>query len=84
MDLQIKVQKDYRKEICYMNQRNFQDFKQTTEKFLLDNFHNIAQMKIINYIFENIYENLTDEIIQEFNELTKQMLQRENNKEIIK
>ena len=47
MDLQIDIQKECKGEISYKNLRNFKGFKETTEKFLLDNLHNIGQIKII-------------------------------------
>ncbi len=84
MDLQIDIQKECKREISYKNLRNFKGFKETTEKFLLDNLHNLGQIKIIENIFENIYEEFTDEFIEQLNNLTRELLQRENNKEIIK
>ena len=46
MDLQIEVQKECKGEISYKNLRTFNGFKETTEKFLLDNLHNLGQIKI--------------------------------------
>ena len=51
---------------------------------MLDSLHNLGQTKIIEYLFENIYEQFTDEFINQLNNLTRQLLQSEDNKKIIK
>ena len=84
MDLQIKVQRDCERGINYYNLRMFDEFKKTTEQFLLDNLYNIAQKIIINYIFENICENITDKFVLLLNRLITQLLQNEDSKEKIK
>lgn len=84
MDLQVDVQKKCQNEISFKNQRKICDFRINIKNFMIDNYHLIAQKLIINFIFRNIFEKITDEFIKEFNFLTRKILQREKNKELIK
>ena len=84
IDLQVKVQKRCQKEISYKNQRTIEEFKETTKNFYFINYHNLAQKMIINYIFENIFENLTDEFVRQFNNVILNLLELDSNKKLIK
>ena len=84
IDLQIDVQKKCQKEISFKNQRKINDFKINIKDFLIDNYHLIAQKLIINYIFRNIFEKISNEFVNQFNFLTRKILQRDKNKELIK
>ena len=84
IDLQIDVQKKCQKEISFKNQRKINDFKINIKDFLIDNYNLIAQKLIINYIFRNIFEKISNEFVNQFNFLTRKILQRDKNKELIK
>ena len=84
IDLQVDVQKKCQKEISFKNQRKINDFKINIKDFLIDNYHLIAQKLIINYIFRNIFGKISDEFVNQFNFLTRKILQRDKNKELIK
>ena len=84
IDLQVDVQKKCQKEISFKNQRKIKDFKINIKDFLIDNYHLIAQKLIINYIFRNIFEKISNEFVNQFNFLTRKILQRDKNKELIK
>ena len=84
IDLQVDVQKKCQKEISFKNQRKINDFKINIKDFLIDNYHLIAQKLIINYIFRNIFEKISNEFVNQFNFLTRKILQRDKNKELIK
>ena len=84
IDLQVDVQKKCQKEISFKNQRKIKDFKINIKDFLIDNYHLIAQKLIINYIFRNIFGKISDEFVNQFNFLTRKILQRDKNKELIK
>ena len=84
IDLQVDVQKKYQKEISFKNQRKINDFRINIKDFLIDNYHLIAQKLIINYIFRNIFGKITNEFVNQFNFLTRKILQRDKNKELIK
>ena len=84
IDLQVDVQKKCQKEISFKNQRKINDFRINIKDFLIDNYHLIAQKLIINYIFRNIFGKITNEFVNQFNFLTRKILQRDKNKELIK
>lgn len=84
IDLQVDVQKKCQKEISFKNQRKINDFRINIKDFLIDNYHLIAQKLIINYIFRNIFGKITDGFVNQFNFLTRKILQRDKNKELIK
>ena len=84
IDLQVDVQKKCQKEISFKNQRKINDFKINIKDFLIDNYHLIAQKLIINYIFRNIFGKISNEFVNQFNFLTRKILQRDKNKELIK
>ena len=84
IDLQVDVQKKCQKEISFKNQRKINDFRINIKDFLIDNYHLIAQKLIINYIFRNIFGKISDEFVNQFNFLTRKILQRDKNKELIK
>ena len=84
IDLQVSVQKKYKKEIFYENQRNIEDFKNTIRNFLCDNFHYIGQKLILNFIFKKIYELLSNEFVNQTNSLCLKIINEENIKEQIK
>ena len=84
IDLQVDVQRKCQKEISFKNQRKINDFKISIKDFLIDNYHLIAQKLIINYIFRNIFGKITNEFVNQFNFLTRKILQRDKNKELIK
>ena len=84
IDLQVDVQKKCQKEISFKNQRKINDFKISIKDFLIDNYHLIAQKLIINYIFRNIFGKISNEFVNQFNFLTRKILQRDKNKELIK
>ena len=84
IDLQVDVQKKCQKEISFKNQRKINDFRINIKDFLIDNYHLIAQKLIINYIFRNIFGKISNEFVNQFNFLTRKILQRDKNKELIK
>ena len=84
IDLQVDIQRKYKKEILFKNQRKICDFKENIKMFLKDNYYFIAQKLIINFIFENIFGKITDEFIKKFNSLTETILKLNKNKELIK
>ena len=84
IDLQVDVQRKCQKEISFKNQRKIKDFKINIKDFLIDNYHLIAQKLIINYIFRNIFGKISNEFVNQFNFLTRKILQRDKNKELIK
>ena len=84
IDLQVDVQRKCQKEISFKNQRKINDFKISIKDFLIDNYHLIAQKLIINYIFRNIFEKISNEFVNQFNFLTRKILQKDKNKELIK
>ena len=84
IDLQVDVQRKCQKEISFKNQRKINDFKISIKDFLIDNYHLIAQKLIINYIFRNIFGKISNEFVNQFNFLTRKILQRDKNKELIK
>ena len=84
IDLQVDVQRKCQKEISFKNQRKINDFRINIKDFLIDNYHLIAQKLIINYIFRNIFGKITNEFVNQFNFLTRKILQRDKNKELIK
>ena len=84
IELQVQVQKECKGEISYKNQRTMDEFKKNIMDFMNQNYYNIAQKSIIVFIFEKIYRRITDEFVEQFDQLTKNILQKENNKELIK
>jgi len=84
IDLQVLIQKNNKKEICYENQRTINDFKNTTKAFLDDNFNYFIQKMILNFIFSYIFGSLLDEFIYQSNELSIKLLNEENIKDQIK
>ena len=84
IDLQVLIQKNNNKEICYENQRTINDFKNTTKAFLNDNFNYFIQKMILNFIFSYIFGSLLDEFIYQSNELSIKLLNEENIKDQIK
>ena len=84
IDLQVDIQKKCKKEISFKNQRKINDFKENIKNFLCGSYHFIAQKLIIDYIFRNIYGKITDEFVNQLNSLTMRILERDNNKDLIK
>jgi len=84
IDLQVLIQKDNKKEISFENQRTINDFKNTTKKFLDDNFNYLCQKLVLNFIFSYMFGNLINEFIYQSNELSIKLLNEEKIKEQIK
>ena len=84
INLQVKVQKEMKKEISYKNQRTIEDFQKSIKEFFCAQYYNIGQKRIIQFIFDNIYEKLTDEFIKQFNPIIANLLRKGHNKELIK
>ena len=84
IDLQVDIQKKCKKEISFQNQRKINDFRENIKDFLCGNYHFLAQKLIIDYIFRNIFEKITDEFVNKFNNITMQILEKEKNIDLIK
>ena len=75
IDYQVKFQKKQNKEIELNNKRCIQDFKDTSTKFLCDNYYYIAQTHYINHhVLQSIIYKLSISFINNLNQLTKNLL----------
>ena len=59
LDLQVKTEKNNDNHLFNKNKRTLDEFKETTKKFLQDNFYCIAQKSYILYAIQNISKNLS-------------------------
>ena len=84
INLQVKVQKDFKKEISYENQRNLEDFQNSIKEFYCAYFYNLGQKMIIQKIFDSVFLKLTDEFIRQFNIIITELLRKDKNKDKIK
>ena len=84
INLQVKVQKDFKKEISYVNQRNLEDFQNSIKEFYCAYFYNLGQKMIIQKIFDSVFLKLTDEFIRQFNIIITELLRKDKNKDKIK
>lgn len=84
LNLQVLVQKENRREISYINQKSFEEFKKTRKNFFIERYHYLAQKSILNFMFDNIFESIGNEFAFQLNNLTKNILQKNNIKEEIK
>ena len=82
--MQVKVQKDFKKEISYENQRNLEDFQNSIKEFYCAYFYNLGQKMIIQKIFDSVFLKLTDEFIRQFNIIITELLRKDKNKDKIK
>ena len=76
LDLQAKVEKNNDGNLFIKNRRNLDDFRKSTVKFLEDNFYCTAQKHYVNYIFQNITNNLTGAFEKALNNIIMNLIQR--------
>ena len=76
LDLQAKVEKNNDGNLFIKNRRNLDEFRNSTVKFLEDNFYCTAQKHYVNYIFQNITNHLTESFEKALNNLIQNLIQR--------
>ena len=76
LDLQAKVEKNNDGNLLIKNRRNLDDFRKSTLKFLEDNFYCTAQKHYVNYIIQNMANNLTKSFENSLNDLIVNLIHR--------
>lgn len=80
LDIQATIEKEKKYNVEIGNKRNYNDFINTTKKFLDDNFKVFYSKIYINFIVRNAIETLSESFEKELNSIVEHLM---NDKEII-
>ena len=74
LDIQATIEKDKNFSVEIINKRNYNDFKITTEKFLIDNFNVYSFKFYIYFVINNIIGILSTNFEQELNLIVEELM----------
>ena len=74
LDIQATKEKEKRYSVDIVNKRNFNDFINTTEKFLIDNFDVYSYKFYIYFVINNIIGKLSTSFEQELNLIVEDLM----------
>ena len=83
LDIQAKIQKEMRMVIQLENIRAYDDFIDTGEKFLTDNYNYISQKKYIDFFIENICIELSKSFQVNLDIITKELMSKKDIQSLI-
>jgi len=76
LDIQATKEKEKNYSVELVNKRNYNDFMNTTEKFLIDNFNVYSFKFYIYFVINNIIEVLSTNFEQELNLIVEELMSK--------
>ena len=84
LDVQVRKEKNFGKNIININKCNKSDFQKIIEKFLNDNFYYISQKYIIYRLIIDVNEPISERIELSINDLIKYLLYQNSQNDLLK
>ena len=83
LDIQATKEKEQKCNVEIVNKRNYNDFINTTTKFLIHNFDVFATKFYIYFVNTNILDSLSDNFQQEFNIIVEELMSKFDTQNLI-
>lgn len=84
LDIQATKEKESMKAVEMTNKRNFNDFVDTSRKFLFDNFNYFSLKYYIHFVVTKISIKLSDSFVKELNAIVENLMYKDEIQEQIK
>ena len=84
LDIQATKEKESMKAVEMANKRNFNDFVDTSRKFLFDNFNYFSLKYYIHFVVTKISIKLSDSFVKELNAIVENLMKKDEIQEQIK